>query len=472
MTTKIKIGVAPTKRDIFPAGDALRYKDLVYAKLREFDCEIIDVEDICPGGMLERMEDVAKIAEKFTGVDGLFIPHCDFGSEGLVAELGAKLKKPVLLYGPADDLPLDDGTITRYTQCGIFATGKVLQRFNVPYTYIVNSALDGRQFTNGFARFISVCAVVKAFYEIRILQIDTRPQPFWSVIANEGELLERFGVKVYPVTLHDLKVKLEEILKEKSDPDFTETLKRLGGMDGSEAGGLENVEKIAALKTALKKLALGYGCNAVAIQCWDAMQDMMGIMPCLSNGLLTEEGIPAVCETDLHGAISAVMLSAAAGYKPAFLSDITIRHPQNRNMQLLWHCGNFAPGLAKDASQIKIKRNMLLPAQCPGIGNFELKEGPLTLARFDGLHGQYKLFIGEAKAVSGPCASGTYTWIEVPDLDLWEYKLVTGPYIHHCSGVHASVAAVLFEACKYIPGLAADPVQPTAEDIFRIWLDG
>src|SRR5699024_8965241 len=138
----------------------------------------------CEGGLLCEAGDVDKIAEKFAGVDGLFIPHCDFGSEGLVSRLAAKLKKPVLLWGPADDYPLEDGTLTRYTQCGIFATGKVLQRFNVPYTYIVISPVDSRPFTNGFGRFVSVCAVVKAFYSTRILQISTRPQPFWSVMAN------------------------------------------------------------------------------------------------------------------------------------------------------------------------------------------------------------------------------------------------------------------------------------------------
>jgi hypothetical protein len=43
--------------------------------------------------------------------------------------------------------------------------------------------------------------VVRAFRKLRILQISTRPTGFWSVMVNENELLEKFGIQVYPVTL-------------------------------------------------------------------------------------------------------------------------------------------------------------------------------------------------------------------------------------------------------------------------------
>lgn len=61
----------------------------------------------------------------------------------------------------------------------------------------------------------------------------------------------------------------------------------------------------------MRRLADQYGCNAVAIQCWNALQGELGIMPCAANSLLNEEGLPVVCETDIHGAITAVMAEAA-----------------------------------------------------------------------------------------------------------------------------------------------------------------
>lgn len=90
----------------------------------------------------------------------------------------------------------------------------------------------------------------------------------------------------------------------------------------------EELENVAALKVAMKNLITKYGCQAGAIQCWNQLQSELGIMPCAANALLNEEGIPVVCETDIHGAITALMVEAAGmGEARSFFADWTIRHP-------------------------------------------------------------------------------------------------------------------------------------------------
>ena len=82
----------------------------------------------------------------------------------------------------------------------------------------------------------------------------------------------------------------------------------------------------------MKNLTAKYSCNAIAIQCWNALQGEIGIMPCAANSLLNEEGIPVVCETDIHGAITALMVEAAGrNDKRSFFADWTVRHPDNEN---------------------------------------------------------------------------------------------------------------------------------------------
>ena len=95
----------------------------------------------------------------------------------------------------------------------------------------------------------------------------------------------------------------------------------------------------------------------------------------------------------------------------------------------------------------------------------------MTIIRFDGDHGEYKLFMGHANGIEGKFTRGSYVWIEVDNWVKWERKLVEGPYVHHCVGVHADVIPVLFEAVKYIPGITLDPVDFTEEDIVE-WLNG
>ena len=41
--------------------------------------------------------------------------------------------------------------------------------------------------------------MVKNFKGMRIGQVGTRPAPFFSVIWNEGELMEKFGIKIIPI---------------------------------------------------------------------------------------------------------------------------------------------------------------------------------------------------------------------------------------------------------------------------------
>ena len=79
----IKLGFAPTRRSIFSAPDAVKYADLTREKLKELGVAFVDIDDINEEGLLYKEEDRIKIAEKFKAekVDGLFLPHGNFGTE-------------------------------------------------------------------------------------------------------------------------------------------------------------------------------------------------------------------------------------------------------------------------------------------------------------------------------------------------------------------------------------------------------
>src|SRR5690606_29759120 len=160
--------------------------------------------------------------------------------------------------------------------------------------------------------------VVREFRRLRILQIGPRPASFWTVICNEGELLERFGIEIHPITLIDIRRAAERVQK-KGGSDLDEAMGYIKShLDWSEVTE-DDVRRIAALKVAMRNYARETGSTAIAIQCWSALQDAMGIMPCLANAILTDEQIPVTCETDIHGAITSVMVQAATlGQAPTF----------------------------------------------------------------------------------------------------------------------------------------------------------
>jgi L-fucose isomerase-like protein len=157
------------------------------------------------------------------------------------------------------------------------------------------------------------------------------------------------------------------------------------------------------------------------------------------------------CEADVHGAISSVLAQAANfGEAPTFFADLTIRHPENDNAELLWHCGPFPHSLRREAAPGAMGAT--------GTGEWELKRGPVTILRFDGVHGDYALMAGEGKTVDGPKTGGTYAWFEVADWPAWERKLVEGPFIHHVSCLYGHVAQAVLDACRFMPGVSAFPL--------------
>ena len=221
------------------------------------------------------------------------------------------------------------------------------------------------------------------------------------------------------------------------------------------------LENVAALKVAMGNLIKKYGCQAAAIQCWNQLQSEIGIMPCAANALLNEEGIPVVCETDIHGAITALLVEAAAlDDTRSFFADWTIRHPDIENGELLQHCGPWPISVARETPKLTYP----LAFSHPGSITAEAKHGEVTLARFDGDNGEYSMLLGKAKGVDGPKGMGTYLWVEVENIKRLEAKIVEGPYIHHCVGIHKDVVPVLYEACKYM-GITPDLYDPIEEDV-------
>lgn len=456
----IKLGYAPTRRSVFSAPDAIKYRGLTAQSLTELGVDFVDITDINEEGLLYNDADMLKISEKFKAekIDGLFLPHCNFGTEYECARLAKELGVPVLLWGPLDERPEPDGTRLRDTQCGLFATGKVLRRFGVPFTYMTNCRLEDPVFERGLRDFMAVCNVVKTFRHIRILQISTRPFDFWSTMCNEGELLEKFNIQLAPIPMGEL---VDEVRKNLGNVAETQEVMTYCRANMNIAIKDDELEKVAAMKVAMKHLAEKYGCNAIAIQCWNQLQTELGIMPCAANALLNEEGIPTVCETDIHGAITALLVEAAGmGQVRSFFADWTIRHPDCPNGELLQHCGPWPISVAGEKPTITYP----LAFDYPGSITAEAKHGDVSLVRFDGDLGQYSLLLGHAKGIDGPKGMGTYLWVEVDNIKRLEAKLVEGPYIHHCVGIHKDVVPVLYEACKYI-GVKPDLYDPIEEEV-------
>lgn len=199
----LKIGLAPIKRGTTRMETALLQKQLILQRMADITPEnvaLVGIEDVLPEGLLYCHDQVAAVEKAFkrAGVHALFLPHCDFGCEEVVGQLAKRMGVPVLIWGNRDPYPDYPGGKDRDTQCGTLASTKALQRYGVPFSYILNTDVEDAPLKRGFEDFCAVANVVRRFRGMRILLAGTRPQAFLSVIYNEDELLRRFGIEVYP----------------------------------------------------------------------------------------------------------------------------------------------------------------------------------------------------------------------------------------------------------------------------------
>ena len=459
---KLRLAVVPNHRDTWNGPLVVDIKNAVDEKMKEF-AELFDLEIVTTDGidfpqkvfhygkrtftfdkdiMLSDYGDAVLVAEylKTQNIDALFIPFCGFGQEEAVAKVAKEMDVPVLIWGPRDPAP--DGLKHRPldTQCGMFAATKVLQRYGVTFTYIENCRIEEEAFKKGFGEFIATAQIVKAFRHARILQVAVRPQQFLSVMVNEAELLEKFGVELVPITESQFTNTVNTILETRGDEidelvaDIEKTL---------DMSRLKDKRIVAAVELGYMELAKKYQCTAIASDCWHMVHGAFGVSPCFIFGDLNDRGIPCACEEDLMAALCSLMAVAATNNKEAsFVADLTIRHPENDNCELLWHCGPFAKQLKKPGTDGYIVEG--------GQGYYPLKEGELTVLRLDGLKGEYSLFCGKGTSIEGPETNGNYAWVEVDDWVHWEKKFMYGPYIHHVVGVFGDHRAAFQDACRYL----------------------
>lgn len=460
------VGFCPIGKFVFSHEDALRFKHEIRQRLDKWQVRYVDLESVLPDGIVRDQKHVEPVAAYFRtqGIDALFLPHCNFGTEGAAAMIAKKCEVPTLLWGPRDEAPLADGTRLRDSLCGMLATSGVMNTLQVPFSYIENCRIDDAPFRKGVLRFVRAAGVVKTLKAMRIGQVGQRIDFFWSTIANEADLLQRFGIQVLPIDLVNVVRSIRQRLALQRDSYQEELASFRTWVSFNHFHHEDDILANFALRDVLVELAQRENLDGFCFQSFDSIPNEFRAFLAFGCCLVDDAGYPVGPESDLYGTISSVLLEAASDNgEPSFLPDITIRHPENDNAVLLWHAD--APlSLRTPSSSVKVDLPWILKSLPTGLVHFQLKEGPLTVCRFGGSSQGYRLGYGEGHTIPGPYTQEFYTWMEVDNWPVWERQLIEGPYIHHCSCCYGHCADVLEEAGKFLPGLHLERFDAPADD--------
>ncbi len=462
---ELTVGLLPMRRNTTdrPRGTAWtwssaeerghRFVSYIKENFSSENIKFVDTEGLGIGSLIfdgKTAEDaIAKF--KAANVDAVLMINTNFGNEEAAGDIARELGKPFAIWAPLDDEYYVRGMRTTDSQCGIFGISRQLQRYKIPFTFIPSCRVESDKFKENFECFLRTANMVKSFSGMRIGQIGTRPAPFYSVIINEGELMNNFGLKIIPINLAVLQDRFDKAKLDKQD-EIAKFVKLFREGYKMDAATLTQLEKMACLAVTYIGIFEEFKLDVMSSECWTATPLMFdGLAPCAVYSILNDLGYVISCESDIHCAMTMRLLEAATfGKKRPFLGEFTVRHPENDNAELLWHCGPFPLSVkAPDSEAELVNQRVWLKA----------RDGKYTLARIDQENGNYMILAGTCKSTDGPETYGTYLWAEFDNLDAWERRIVEGPYIHHFAEVEGDYTREITEFCKYIPALHRDEIK-------------
>jgi L-fucose isomerase-like protein len=162
---------------------------------------------------------------------------------------------------------------------------------------------------------------------------------------------------------------------------------------------------------------------------------------------MNQAGVPAACEADVYGAVTALMLQEIAG-APSWLVDI-VDMDAGDGTTVFWHCGS-APESMRDptyAAEAQIHSNRRMPL----LFQFPLNPGRITIARLSQANDDPHLMIAGGEVLRAPISfTGTSGVVKLDgSMARALHSLVGGCYEHHVAmvyGDHRRIAAALGRA--------------------------
>lgn len=438
-------------------------RDVRKQLLKTLDAEgydyVILPEDATPTGSssIETREDGLKCAELFRQnrdrIDGIIVSLPNFGFEiGIINAISvADLHVPVLVQACDDENDKVDLDSRRDAFCGKISVCNNLYQYGIPFTdttlhtYSIYSNLLAKDIN----RFAAVCRVVNGLKHARIGQIGTRPLGFNTCRASE-KLLQASGITVVPADLSEILYAAEAI--EDSDTDLLRQMEKVAGYAEVPESYREKLRLQCKFGVAVNRWVDANQVDALAIQCWDSLEQNFGCAACVTMSMLSEAGIPAACETDIAGAVSMLALTLASK-EPSAIADWNNNFAENRNKCVCTHCGNFPKSFIGN-DNLRLGPLGVLGRTLGKINTFgavyaKVSAGDFTFFRIstDDTKGMIKAYVGEGKMTDDPYGmDGCIVVTEVPELQKLMKYICKNGFEHHVALVRADVAGVIEEA--------------------------
>jgi L-fucose isomerase-like protein len=384
-------------------------------------------------------------------IDGVIVSLPNFGDERAIADTLrlARLNVPVLIQATPDTASKMTITDRRDSFCGKMSACNNLMQYGIPYslTTLHTVSPDSGEFKKDLAWFAAVCRVKNGLRDLRIGSIGARPAAFNTVRYSE-KLLESQGISVETVDLSEI---LGRIARMKDDDSAAQEklaqIKKYVTTSGIPEPALIKMAKLGAvIEGWMKSTAV----KVSAVQCWTAMEEYFGVVPCTIMSMMSNDLIPSACEVDICGTVSMHAL-ALASETPSALLDWNNNYGVDPNKAVCFHCSNLPKHFFQE---VRMDFQAIIAGTVGKENTFgtcvgRVKAGPMSFARFstNDRAGRVRGYVGDGNFTTDPLETfGGAGVVEIAGLQSLLRFICERGFEHHVAANLSSVADAVYEA--------------------------
>jgi len=461
MKSKLTLGLIVGNRGFFPDHLARRGREQMIAVLEKAGVEVVAVSpEDTKFGAVETRKESRICADLFKSrqddIDGVIVTLPNFGEERGIADAlrWSGLDVPVLIQATPDN-PEDMSLKNRGDSfCGKMSACNNLTQYGIPYSLTGLHTVDpeSADFAIDLEWFASVCKIVKGLSSLRIGAVGARPAAFNTVRYSE-KLLEESGISVETVDLLEIMGRVDK--KSDSDQDVKDKLQKIKGYTPVTGAPAPALMKMAKLGVVLEEWMEETEVTVSAVQCWTAMEEFYGIVPCTLMSMMSENLFPSACEVDVCGAVGMYGLQLASG-TPSALLDWNNNYGSELDKAVCFHCSNLPMSFFEgtDMKYQAIIGGSVGDENAWGTIEGRIKSSPMTFARIstDDFSGTIRGYVGEGRFTDDPVETfGGYGVVEIPDMQELLHFICENGFEHHVAANLSTVADAFWEgAVKYL----------------------
>lgn len=473
MSDPITLGVIVGNRGFFPSHLCESGRKTILSVLAAEGINTVALSpDETEYGSVESVSDARKCAALFQAhrheIDGVLVTLPNFGDERAVANVlrWSELDVPVLIHAFPDEVGKMTIADRRDSFCGKMSVCNNLKQYGINYSLTSLHTVDpeSESFLADLRRFVGVCRVVSGLKNARFGAIGARPTAFNTVRYSE-KLLERSGISVDTLDLSELFGWTEALTDD--DPAVEAKLTAIRDYISTESIPHASLMKMAKLGAAVDRWMAENELVASAIQCWTAMEEFYGVVPCTLMSIMSNSLTPSACETDIAGTVAMYALALASG-EPSAIVDWNNNYGDDPDKGVIFHCSNLPKDIFMNESNLIIPEDIpvmdyqeIIAGSVPGgkdstygtvVGRVQAK--PFTYCRVstDDLNGRIIAYVGEGNLTDDPLHTfGGYGVVEIPEFQGLLQFICENGFEHHVAMNLSQTTAIVQEALgKYL----------------------